>query len=138
MPLPPPSLHHHHFIKAPADDYKPHNTHERGPNDVFVIWALVFVFLSILSFFFTNLCFSFLLLLFLGFDNGITQKWLHWQCYNFIDKLITNQAYLISHLFSEFSVNSFLHRLSLLKEVQKFVLLRQRKMSKIEKKSAKY
>ena len=76
-PPPPPSLHHRHFIKAPADDYKPCNAHERGPNDENVVWALVFVFFSFFSFFFTNLCFSFVL--FLGFDNGITRKWPRWR-----------------------------------------------------------
>ena len=48
-----------------------------------------------------------------------------WQlnlCYDFVDKLITNQDYLISHSFSKFSINKFLQRSSLLKEVQKFVL----------------
>ena len=54
-------------------------------------------------------------------------------CYNFVDKLITNQAYLISHLFGKFSINKFLQRSSLLKEVQKFVLLRRRKTNIFER-----
>jgi hypothetical protein len=72
--LPPPSP-----LSKPQQMTTNHATPIKGgPNDENVIWALVFV-CFFFSFFFTNLCFSFLLLLFLGFDIGITRKWLRWR-----------------------------------------------------------
>ena len=45
-------------------------------------------------------------------------------CYDFVDKLITNQAYLISHSFGKFSINRFLQGSSPFEGVQKVCLVR--------------